>query len=94
MPPQDSPTTFQRTVTPAKLDPALVQAHEAYRRGETELARAAWRDRPDLPVLFVSGHAAPEVEGLEGRSLLLRKPCRPDDLQQALRRLVCGHALD
>ncbi|HEV7456563.1 MAG TPA: ATP-binding protein [Roseococcus sp.] len=59
-----------------------------------ELARAAWRDRPDLPVLFVSGHAAPEVEGLEGRSLLLRKPCRPDDLQQALRRLVCGHALD
>ncbi|WP_191082992.1 ATP-binding protein [Roseococcus microcysteis] len=58
-----------------------------------ELARAAWRDRPDLPVLFVSRHAEPELEQLDGRSLLLRKPCRPDDLQQALRRLVCGHAL-
>lgn len=59
-----------------------------------ELARAAWRDRPDLPVLFVSRHAEPELEQLEGRTLLLRKPCRPDDLQHSLRRLVCGHALN
>lgn len=59
-----------------------------------ELARAAWRDRPALPVLFVSRHAEPdELEGLEGRSLLLRKPCRPDELQHALQRLTCGQGL-
>lgn len=57
----------------------------------TALARAVWQERPSLPVLFVSGHTAPDdLAGLAGSWLLLRKPCGADELQRGLRRLTCG----
>jgi signal transduction histidine kinase/CheY-like chemotaxis protein len=54
-----------------------------------DLARLVWERRPDMPVLFISGFAAPEtIEGLGGNCILLRKPCRLADLRGALSALL------
>jgi signal transduction histidine kinase len=54
-----------------------------------DLARYVWSQRPDMPVLFISGFAAPEtIEGLGPNCILLRKPCRLAELRTALGTLL------
>ncbi len=57
----------------------------------TELARLLRKNRPDLKVLFISGHtgmeAAHEQESLEG-SCLLAKPFSPETLCQKVREVI------
>ncbi|MGG5810200.1 ATP-binding protein [Falsiroseomonas sp. CW058] len=55
-----------------------------------DLARWAWQRLPGLPVLFVSGYAAPEaLAGLRQRFRLLRKPCASAEVEAAIHQLLC-----
>ena len=59
----------------------------------TQLAEVLRRDRPDLPLLFVSGYAPDDVlgPGVDARSLL-RKPFGPAELLRRVSRRL--HGLD
>ena len=54
-----------------------------------DLARWVWARDPRLPVLFITGFAAPEtIEGLGSNCMLLRKPCRSKELRDAILTLL------
>ena len=54
-----------------------------------ELARRARMNRPDLPVVFISGYSDPEsLSGVEVFAHLVRKPARPDVLIAAIERAL------
>jgi DNA-binding response OmpR family regulator len=57
-----------------------------------DLALRARSHRPDLPVLFITGHHAADLEGLtSSRATVLHKPYSPDVLVSAAERLLRGH---
>jgi CheY-like chemotaxis protein len=54
-----------------------------------EVARAMRQQLPDLPILFVSGHAdTAAVEAAVGHAPLLRKPFLPGELAASIRSLL------
>lgn len=56
-----------------------------------EFVRQARRRWPDLPVIYLTGHAEPlESEGVGGNDRILTKPYTPDDLLAAVRRALNG----
>jgi PAS domain S-box-containing protein len=57
--------------------------------GGDELLAAVRRSAPDLPVVVISGYAdRGPAAGPDDRTVYLRKPFRPDDLTDAVRRAV------
>lgn len=52
-----------------------------------ELARRARKLRPDLPVLYVSGYCADDLQPVSG-GLFISKPYRLRDIQEALDQLI------
>jgi two-component system cell cycle sensor histidine kinase/response regulator CckA len=64
--------------------------------GGRELAKHMRRQRPGIPVLYVSGYTDDELlrKGiLEADAQLLRKPFMPADLARAVRKLIRAHSL-
>ena len=56
-----------------------------------DLALRARSHRPDLPILFITGHHAADLEGLTSRrATVLHKPYSPDVLVTAAERLLSG----
>jgi len=56
-----------------------------------DLALRARSHRPDLPILFITGHHAADLEGLtSSRATVLHKPYSPDVLVAAAERLLRG----
>ncbi len=53
-----------------------------------ELARYAREQRPDLPVLFMSGLVEPDSSGRDGFHDFLAKPFTQEELVAAVRRLL------
>nr|WP_294529388.1 ATP-binding protein [uncultured Rhodopila sp.] len=54
-----------------------------------EFVRQARQHRPDLPVVYLTGHAEPlESEGIDPKDRILTKPYAPDDLLEAVRRTL------
>jgi CheY-like chemotaxis protein len=56
--------------------------------GGRELAAALRRERPDLPVVFVSGYAQSETRGAGERELFVAKPFVAPELQSAVRQVL------
>jgi PAS domain S-box-containing protein len=82
----------------ARGDIALLLTDVVLPKGMTgfDLARAARLQRPQLPVLFISGLAdtSPVPPELTARSILLAKPFRVAQLAEALAGLLGGEAVD
>ena len=53
-----------------------------------ELSARMREERPQLPVLFLTGYSPEQVTGLDERTELLSKPCRSADILAAVDRLV------
>ncbi len=74
--------------SPARVDALITDVVMPEIKGP-ELARRARQHRPELPVLFISGYAAGELDSVEDeRQAFLQKPFSPAQLGEALHALL------
>jgi len=59
--------------------------------GGWEFAQLVWLQKPDLPIIFISGYAEKEPMTLSEALdyvIILKKPCAIEDLSQSIQKLL------